>query len=175
MDTPTTVFGIDADTQGIAWCQLDVYTKRVQCEGYIVRAYKTRGLAATYYYDLERFINMIGEHTVYLEDVFCRSRTGYRSLCRVQGEILYEAHSRAYTPLSQVVLVPAITWQSWLFKSVGKKKLAGCGNTKDKALVCANARVRDAVLASEHAVDAACIAYYGAVKILGELDKEPTA
>ena len=166
MDVPTTVFGIDADTQGIAWCRLDVMTKQVRCEGHLVRAYKTRGLAATYANDLERLIHKIGEEPVYLEDVFCRSRKGYRSLCLVQGEFLYEAWSRAHLPKEQITLVPAVTWQSWLFKEVGKLKLKGCTGTKEKAKVCAENRVRNAVLASEHAVDAACIAYYGAVQIL---------
>jgi len=166
---PEIVFGIDADTQGIAWCCLDIMKKEIRCEGHIVRSYKSRGLAATYALDLERFVHKVGDAPVYLEDVFCRSRKGYRSLCRVQGEFLYEAYSRAHWPEQQIVLVPAVTWQSWLFKAVGKSKLRHCKNTKDKAMVCAKDRIGGGVLATEHAVDAACIAYYGAVKILGTL------
>ena len=170
---PATVFGIDADTQGIAWCCLDVMTKKVQCEGHLVRAYKSRGLSATYALELEQLIKKIGAHTVFLEDVFCRSRKGYRSLCHVQGELLYEAYSRAHWPKDQIVMVPAVTWQSWLFKRVGKIKLRCCTGTKEKARVCADECVQNGVLATEHAVDAACIAYYGAVQTLEALgDKD---
>ena len=116
---------------------------------------------------------------VLLEDVFCRSKAGFKTLSKVQGEFLYELERpiprgtppftwRAYNYTLDVVL--ATTWQSYIFKHFMSKEEQNGLNTKEKSKMCAAFILRrllgqdvpaGVILMNDDICDALCLMYYG--------------
>ena len=111
---------------------------------------------------------------VVLEDIFCRSKAGYKTLARVQGEFLYELErevpslGRFYDFMLDIVF--ATTWQSYVFNTFIPKSAQKGVDSKDKSKTCAMLILAELlspklpmndILTTSDICDAVCITYYG--------------
>lgn len=200
---PTRVIGVDPHADTIVWA---MYTEPGHDLGYtagalrydkdglvtaddapaqlaigkIVRRAKKVNYVPTYHSILDDFTHRVipGEPNTFvlIEDIFCRSRAGFKTLARVQGEFLYELEREvprgadsalSYDFTLDVVL--ATTWQSKVFNTYLAKDLQKGANSKAKSSYCAQRILHELlpdlkaeeVLTTSDICDAVCIMYYG--------------
>ena len=178
---PRYVVGVDADTKGIALYTMPIgivprHAYDPPCSQdtpnaqYIVRPKDTapQEQHAAYIRQLQAAFTQIAvlDAEVWVEDVFCRSRAGYRSLCMVRGELRMTALSLGGRPFQWVL---ASAWQPRVFKRLlNQSKRATGGQTKvyaKKAALHIDPMGMDG--ANEHECDACCIAYYAWMRVMG--------
>lgn len=164
----THIMGIDPDTKGIGWHVIDAHSWNLINNGYIEREHKKRGVDEDYNPALEQLIHEASalRAWIFLEDIFCKNRQGFKRLAQVQGEILLYARDALFSyelednRRPKLFTVLANQWQSEVFSSYSITE----GTTKEKALEATTYFAGDAPLHNEHMVDACCIARYGAGK-----------
>ena len=165
------VVGIDQDTKGLAWFMMDSANFNYLGHGYLTRKKGTKRVPhfpKQLHSLLDRFLSTGA--LVYLEDIFCRSKKGYKSLAHAQGEILFKALEVGYTHEFPTVL--ACVWQKKVFSWYNTELE---GTTKEKALVVATELIAPGVVfANEHEVDAACIAAFATWKEFHASSKKKT-
>ena len=149
--------------------------------GHIQRRKKKVNYVPTYHSNLADFTHRVipGEPNTFvlIEDIFCRSRVGFKTLARVQGEFLYELEradprSSSSVPSYDFTLdvVLATTWQSYVFNHFMSKAEQKLLDSKEKSAACAGS-VLDSlgfsklnmaeVLTTGDICDAVCIMFYG--------------
>lgn len=159
------VMGIDADTKGIAWHTIDTYGWHLVDQGFILRKHPKKGIDEDYP-DILRGVLSEAARTntwIFLEDIFCMNRTGFKLLAQVQGEILYEARNHLFDfnlrpgARPRIFTVLASQWQPEVFSWYGDLQ----GTSKEKAREATGYFAGEVPLKDEHMVDACCIAHYG--------------
>lgn len=201
---PTRVIGVDPHADTIVWAMYTEpghdlgytagalrYDKEGLVEaagapaqlaiGHIQRRKKKINYVPTYHSNLADFTHRVipGEPNTFvlIEDIFCRSRVGFKTLARVQGEFLYELEREVYrdgfehTPYDFTLdVVLATTWQSYVFNHFMSKAEQKLLDSKDKAARCAGFILAELgffklnmaeVLTTGDICDAVCIMFYG--------------
>jgi hypothetical protein len=116
-DDTTKLIGVDPDTKGIA-CVAVSDDGSISGYQYIKRRDYKKRWHRDYDVEMNNFFSGVRdiEVPVYIEDIFCRNRQGYKSLAHVQGEIVYTADvitSYDNTTCDLSFISPS-TWQAWL-------------------------------------------------------------
>lgn len=201
---PNRVIGVDPHADSIVWAAYALPPERLgYCAGCSlsfrydlpgadslaigeIRRRKKGVFAPDYHRNLSDLVHHIfrSEPTlVVVEDIFCRSRAGFKTLAQVQGEIRYESAREvprstdsANNSLYELSIIMATTWQSSLLNHFNAKALLKGKNSKAKSehfaqLIMAELVPElpaDEVLTSSDICDALCLMYYG----LGLLEEE---
>jgi len=164
------VVGLDADVRRLAFYAL-AEGRGVVGFGSIDRSHKRHGIYEDYPERLELFVKTLRKYkaALFVEDIFCLSRRGFRSFAQMHGEIAYEIVRQSAQFDVEFHYVLASKWQKALSSHYDEP--IAKNETKEFALRMVKTHF-DSVsnLEDEHQVDACCIANYGRLVLSGELD-----